>query len=86
VEADPFRYAGAGDERMAGVLLSIVLSMFELSDAYYIPVHDLYLVTVGIAVAISLLLCGVSRIAIRRPVKNMLKKSVVEELRNTESS
>ena len=71
---------------LVGLPLSLILSMLILSDAYYVPVDDVFYIIIGAAVGISVLVCAVSFIAIRRPVKNMLKKSVVEEIRNTESN
>ena len=71
---------------LAGIPLSFILSMLILSSAYYVPVNDVYYIIIGAAIGISILICSVSFIAIRRPVKNMLKKSVVDEIRNTEAT
>ena len=71
---------------LVGLLLSFALSINGLVQIDYIPVDDVYCAIMIAAVGISILLCSISFIAIWRPVKNMLKKSVVDEIRNTEST
>ena len=71
---------------IVGLFLSLALSLIGLSQIDYVPVDDVYAVILGAAVGISLLLYGLSFLAIRRPVKNMLKKSVVEVIRHTHAA